>query len=64
MHDRVTYVRDAQGFYLDVNGRPLPPHRTREPQWLAAHGVVDEDLSEILKQWQCFRAEYGEDYLW
>jgi hypothetical protein len=62
--ERMTYVRNGQGFYLDRDGRVLPPHRTKDPQWLAAHGVVDEDLSEIINQWKQFRGQFRQEYLW
>jgi type I restriction enzyme M protein len=64
MHGRVTYVRDAQGFYLDRTGRPLPPSRTKDARWLAAQGVVDEDISAITREWEAFRSNYGKEYLW
>jgi type I restriction enzyme M protein len=63
MHERVTYLRDANGLYLDRENRPLPPLRAKDPGWLAAKGVVDEDVSNILNEWAAFRARHKE-YLW
>lgn len=64
MHERPVYRRDSHGSYLDRNNCPLSPEKAKEPLWLAAHGVIDEDISEILKEWETFRLRYGEDYLW
>jgi len=63
MHERPTYVRDAQGFYLDQQLQRLPPAKTKDPQWLAANGLIDEDISHILREWSGFRSKYGKEYL-
>lgn len=63
MHERPTYLRDSSGMYLDKEGKLLPPARAKNSEWLAAHGVVDEDLNDIIRDWTGFRTEYKR-YLW
>ena len=64
LHERVTYLRDTSGYYLDRARRPIPPNKAKDPQWLAAHGIVDEDISLVIEQWREFRFLFGKKYLW
>lgn len=64
MHERVIYRKDMRGFYLDRQGRTIPPERAKDPLWLATHGIVEEDITDIIEQWKAFRGNFGKDYLW
>src|SRR5262249_25167989 len=54
MHERITYVRDTNGYYLDRERRPIPSNKAKNAQWLAVHGVVDEDISHVIQKWREF----------